>query len=83
MMGRDIITDRDSTMPTFLLLKDREPRAYVLELKDTWKVIGNLTVTEPPAMIVFMPEIKGKLEKALSFSASRKYQKRGFMIKAL
>ena len=83
MMGRDLITDRKSAMPTFLWLKDHEPRGYVLELKETGRVIGNLTITEPSALVVSMPETKNKIGKALSFSVSRDYQRRGLMMEAL
>lgn len=83
MMGRDLITDRDSAMPTFLWLKDHEPRGYVLELKETGKVIGNLTITAPSDLVMSMPETKNKVGKSLSFSISRHYQRKGLMMEAL
>ena len=83
MMGRDLITDRQSAMPTFQWLKDREPRGYVLELKETGRVIGNLTVCEPPDLVKSMEQTRNKIGKALSFSISRAYQRRGLMTEAL
>ena len=83
MMGRDLITDQDSARPTFLWLKDHEPRGYVMVLKETGRVIGNLTVTKPSNLVLSMPETKGKIGKALSFSISRNYQRKGLMIEAL
>ena len=83
MMGRDLITDRDSARPTFLWLKDREPRGYVLVLKETGKVIGNMTVTAPSSLVMSLPETKNKVGKALSFSISRDYRRRGLMTEAV
>lgn len=83
MMGRDLITDRASAMPTFLWLKNHEPRGYVLELKETGKVIGNLTVCEPPDSVKTMAQTKDKRGKTLSFSVSGAYQRRGIMLEAL
>ena len=83
MMGRDLITDRKSAIPTFLWLKDHEPRGYVLELKETGKVIGNLTVTDPSNLVTSMPDTKNKIGKALSFSISKAYQRKGLMTEAL
>lgn len=83
MMGRDFITDPESAMPTFRWLKDYEPRGYVLELKETGKVIGNLTISEPPDLVTSMPETQNRCGKSLSFSVSRAYQRRGLMSEAL
>ena len=83
MMGRDLITDRESARPTFQWLKDREPRGYALEWKETGRVIGNLAVTDPSSLVASMPETKQKTGKALSFSVSRFYQRRGVMTEAL
>ena len=83
MMGRDLITDRKSAMPTFLWLKDHEPRGYALELKENGKVIGNLTVCDPSDLVKTMDETRDKAGKSISFSISRAYQRRGLMSEAL
>ena len=83
MMGRDLITDAESARPTFEWLMSKEERGYVLEYKENRKVIGNLTVGKVPPHVLEHPEVQGKKGVALSFSISRKYQRRGLMYEAV
>ena len=83
MTGRDLITDAESARPTFEWLMNKEERGYVLEYKENRKVIGNLTVGKVPPHVLEHPEVQGKKGEALSFSISRKYQRRGLMYEAV
>lgn len=83
MMGRDLITDAESARPTFEWLMNKEERGYVLEYKENHKVIGNLTVGRVPPHVLELPEVQGKNGCALSFSISRRYQRRGLMYEAV
>lgn len=83
MMGREQITTRESARPTFLWLKEHESRGYVLELIETGKVIGNLTICEPSDLVKSMAQTRNKTGKALSFSLSGAYRRRGLMTEAL
>ena len=82
MMGRDVITDAPSARPTFDWLVHREPRAYALVLKDSGRVIGNLSVMQPSETV---KECAGAEKKgcALSFCIGRKYQRKGLMEEAV
>lgn len=83
MMGRDDMSDPETARFTFDWLKDREERGYGLVLKETGKVIGNLTITLPPPFVVELRELAGKKGRSMSFSLSRQYQRRGLMEEAL
>ena len=83
MMGRDDMSDPETARFTFSWLKDKEERGYALVLKETGKVIGNLTITLPPPFIVELRELAGKKGRSMSFSLSRHYQRRGLMEEAL
>lgn len=83
MMGRDDIHDAASARPTFDWLMNKEERGYVLVLKETGRVIGNLTVTAPSPLVAEQRELQGKQGAALSFSISRHYQRRGLMYEAV
>ena len=83
MIGRPPITDRESAMPTFRWLLDKEPRAYAILLRDTGRVIGNLTVTRPSELLT--KQLRYRMAKgcSLSFCIGRKYQRRGLMTELL
>jgi RimJ/RimL family protein N-acetyltransferase len=83
MMGRDDLSDREAARLTFDWLKDKEERGYALVLKETGKVIGNLTITLPPPYVVELRETAGKKGRSMSFSLSRQYQRQGLMEEAL
>lgn len=83
MMGRDNITDAASARPTFDWLMNKEDRGYVLVYKENSKVIGNLTVYNTVSHLEDRPELQGRIGRSLSFSISRKYQRRGLMFEAL
>lgn len=83
MMGRDDMSNPETARFTFDWLMNREERGYALVLKETGKVIGNLTVTPPPSCLDGLPELDGKSGCAMSFSISRQYQRRGLMEEAL
>lgn len=79
MMGRDDMSNPETARFTFDWLRNKEERGYVLALKETGKVIGNLTITQPSASVRCLPQLAGKTGCALSFSLSRRYQRRGLM----
>ncbi|MGN0977009.1 MAG: GNAT family N-acetyltransferase [Faecousia sp.] len=83
MMGRDPMPDTDAARLNFNWLKDKEERGYVLVLKKTGRVIGNLTVGTVPAELSGLPELAGKNGRSLSFSISRHYQRKGLMQEAV
>lgn len=83
MMGRDLLHSRDDARLTFDWLKDKEERGYVLVLKQTGRVIGNLTVTRVPDFQQPLPQLEGRRGRAMSFSISRHYRRRGLMEEAL
>jgi len=83
MMGRDDMTDPAVARFTFDWLKDREERGYALVLKETGRVIGNLTITLPSPSVAELRELAGKKGRSMSFSLSRRYQRQGLMEEAL
>ena len=68
---------------TFDWLKDHEERSYVLVLKETGRVIGDLTVCTVPADLAALEPLAGKRGVSLSFSISRDFRRRGLMTEAL
>ena len=83
MMGRDDMSDPKIARFTFDWLKDKEERGYALVLKETDRVVGNLTITLPPSFVAELREVSGKKGRAMSFSLSRQYQRQGLMEEAL
>lgn len=83
MMGREDIHDQESARPTFDWLKNHEERGYVIVYKENNKVIGNLTITLPPPFVRCRKALEGYDGRALSFSISRHYQRRGLMFEAV
>lgn len=82
MMGRDLLDSITAVRRNFDWLKDREPRAYALVLKETGRMIGNLTVYDHPSLPEF-PELHDKSGKGMSFGISRQYQRQGLMEEAV
>lgn len=81
MMGRAPMPDEAAARRNFNWLKDMEKRGYALVLKETGHVIGNLTVSEPK--LDGVEAVRGKRGVSLSFSLSRRCQRRGLMLEAL
>ena len=52
-------------------------------LKGNGKVIGNLTLSDPPPNVLAMNEVQGKTGRSMSFCISRPYQRRGLMLEAV
>ena len=82
MMGRDPLRTVEDVRANFNWLKDKEERAYVLVLKETENVIGNLTVYNHPSF-PDIPELEEKLGRGMSFGISRQYQRQGLMEEAV
>lgn len=82
MMGRDTLDTVEKVRMNFDWLKDKEEHAYALILKETDRMIGNITVYNrlslPP-----LPQLADKQGKGLSFGISGKYQRQGLMEEAL
>ena len=83
MMGRALMPDEAAARENFDWLKDREPRGYALVLKETGRVIGNLTVAKVSDWLMKRDELQGKRGVTLSFSIGRNYQRRGLMFEAV
>ena len=83
MMGRDLLHTRADARLTFTWLKSREKRGYALVLKDTGRVIGNLTVTQVARFEEVLRKLDGFEGRALSFSISRHHRRRGLMEEAV
>ena len=83
MMGRDDMSDPENARFTFEWLMNREERGYGLILRETGKVIGNLTVTPPPDFLDGREELTGRRGCSMSFSVSRLHQRKGLMEEAL
>ena len=83
MMGRKILATKEDARWNFEWLKDKEDRCYGLVYKENNKVIGNITLTNPPKDILKLEEVKGKVGRSMSFSISKDYQRRGLMFEAL
>lgn len=83
MMGQAQMDTVDAARATFDWLKDKEERGYGLVLKETGHVIGNLTVTAVQEDLKKLEALAGKEGRSMSFSISRRYQRRGLMSEAL
>lgn len=83
MMGRAPMPDEAAARVTFDWLKNHEPRGYAVVLKETGRVVGNLTVAELPKHLMKMKELDGKKGCALSFSIGRLQQRKGLMSEAV
>ena len=83
MTGRAPMPDEAAARVNFDWLKDREPRGYALVLKESGRVIGNLTVTKVSDWLMKREELQGKRGVSLSFSIGKDYQRRGLMYEAV
>ena len=83
MMGRAMLHTRADARLTFTWLKNREERGYALVLKDTGRVIGNLTVTQVPRFEEVLHRLEGRQGRSLSFSISRHHRRQGLMEEAV
>lgn len=83
MMGRALMPNRAAARVNFGWLMNHEPRGYVLELKESGRVIGNLTVARLPEHIGRLEALRGKRGCALSFSIGRDHQRKGLMLEAV
>ena len=83
MMANDEIGDRDEARIWFEWIMRREELAYAIVLKKTGRVVGNLTLSEPPDEIKALPELTGKTGRSLSFSIARPYRRQGLIFEAV
>ena len=83
MMGRDQMETIEDARRCFDWLLFKEERGYALVLRETGKVIGNLTVYNSTAFMEECPELKGRPGRSLSFSLSKRYQRKGLMFEAI
>ena len=83
MMGRPLLHTPEKARVVFDWLKDFEPRGYALVLKETGRVIGNLTVGPPAEYVAKLDAVNGRRGCALSFSIGKAYQRKGLMTEAL
>lgn len=83
MMGRPDCTSREDALANFNWLKDREPWAYALVLKETGELVGDLTITCVPKEIAALPAVAGRVGRTLSFCLARPYRRQGLMEEAV
>lgn len=83
MMGNDLLDTEEAARVTFDWLKDREERSYVLILRETGRVIGNLNITALPEEVAALEPLAGKQGRSMSFCISRRYRRQGLMTEAL
>lgn len=84
MMANDDISNLEEARGLFNWLAYKEERAYALVLKESGRVVGDFTVyNKPPDEIKTRPELVGKVGRALSFSLSRPYRRRGLILEAV
>ena len=83
MMGRESLATREEAWRAFRQTRDRSLRGYALVLKETGRVIGNLTVTQPPRCAAAAGHLAGRQGRALSFAISRHYRRQGLMEEAV
>jgi len=82
MMGRCELDTVDAVRQNFNWLKDREPRGYVIVLKEENKVIGNLTVYDRTP-VAHLDAVREKVGRSRSFCLSSQYRRRGLMEEAV
>jgi RimJ/RimL family protein N-acetyltransferase len=82
MTVRNLLHSIEDARWNFDWLKDKEDRCYGLVYMDTGRIIGNLTVCDVPKEILELEKLKGKTGKSISYSISRKYQRKGLMFEA-
>lgn len=83
MMGNDTLDTVEAARECFDWLKDKEERSYVLVLRETGRVIGNLNVVTVPEDVAELEPLAGKQGKSLSFCISRQYRRQGLMSEAV
>ena len=82
-MGNYLLDTEEAARDCFNWLKDREERGYCLVLKETGRVIGNLSITRVHEDQAELPALAGRRGVSLSFCISRDYRRRGLMEEAL
>lgn len=83
MVGRRLLRNREDARWNFDWLKDKEEQCYGLVYKRRGQIIGNLTICPVPTELSKLENLKHKSGKSLSFSISKKYQRKGLMLEAL
>lgn len=83
MMGREGLSSREDAWQSFRWYRERQLRGYALELKETGRVIGNLTVTQVPRFGIPLGQLAGKQGRTVSFAISRQYRRRGLAEEAV
>ena len=83
MMGRSPLNTVEDVRLNFNWLKDKEERGYVLVLKESGKVIGNLTVYNRGYDGEEHPEIADWKGFGLSFGIANEYKRQGLIYEAV
>ena len=83
MMGRSPLNTVENVRMNFDWLKNKEERAYVLVLKESGRVIGNLTVYNRGYDAEEHPEIAHLKGFGLSFGISNQYKRQGLIYEAV
>jgi len=83
MMGRADLTDIHAARLNFLYLKDGSDCGLAIVLKQSGRVVGNLTIDSPSFLLANAPALQGKRGCSLSFCIGREHQHRGLMTEAV
>ena len=84
MMLRSSCETEEDVRLGFEWFLHKEERAYVIILKETGQVIGNLTVyNRVPDCVAQQDAVRGRTGKSLSFAMSPSFQRNGFMYEAV
>lgn len=82
MIGNARVENEAEARALFLWLKDEEPRAYAVVMRETGRVVGDLTVYGQ-CSFGDHPALAGLSGRELSFSMARRWQRRGLMEEAV
>ena len=82
MMGRSPLNTVEDVRLNFNWLKDKEERGYALVLKETNKVIGNLTVYNRGFSSEEHPELFGKKGFSFSLGIANEFKRQGLIFEA-
>ena len=83
MMGNVYMRDKETARINFDWLMNKADRCYGLVLKDTGKLIGNLSIGKVSSELAEMDILKGKDGRSLSYCVSWHFQRRGLMYETL
>lgn len=82
LIGNAPVESLEDAQAFFAWMKDMEPRGYALVLKQTGRVVGDLTVYEKSS-VGNHPSLAGLTGREMSFSMAAPYRRQGLMEEAV